>query len=692
MTIPSRSAGGRSAFYRDDEPVVQSHPLLAGATVPVFGEAGGWDLNGVVHKAPHHPPSAIRVLFHDLPGGWNLLARELAMLWLNPRHPAVLAAGVHLRAGPLSAMTVAQRVSQLRPLAAFAAEHQLPDEVSRWGDEDFKVYVAGRQRSCEPGTVCNVVHVIKALHRLRAVLTGGGLARDPWPGVSPNAVANQPIVAPLRTPAIPPQTWFPLIRNCWTYIDVFAEDILRAGAHLDALKARPVTDVGGDQRLYAWLADPATTVPMRRARSGESGGSLANLGLVAAIIGAWPSFFQAGTPAGERRRDMVAAVVATGRRHPGLLPDLAVVTRPDGSRGPWHDNFGPRQIAIEQVMLRNACFVFTAALSMMRESELRMITKDAVVDYYGSPAVRSVRQKLDPNLPIKHWWITPPVAHAIALAGQLSRHDELTFAAVSGNWTGEGFASIAAIVDFIDHINRYAHVSGLEPIPGGKVTPHMFRRTMATLTRDFPGSEIAVGMQLKHVATRALANRVTGSYMDTDPSWARHLDTAITGRRFDRLTQLFDTDTSRQTIGYGPGADRLREAFTAVRAQAEQLRATGQARRGDIRVEHDLLRRTRINIRFGKLNHCTMNDDDPVGAKCLEDAIAPPGHRGPLLDRCQPGRCANSIIGGEHLPIWTAERSSLHRLLDAGTLAPNHRHRVEDELAEVEHVLNRVTP
>ena len=392
-------------------------------------------------------------------------------------------------------------------------------------------------------------------------------------------------------------------------------------------------------------------------------------------------------PPGRRR--------TAGRRrrcHPGLLLDLAVVTRPDGTSGPWHDNLGPRQVAIERVMLRNACFVFTAALSMMRESELRAIVRDAVVDYYGSPAVRSVRQKLDPDLPVKHWWITLPVARAIELAGRLSHHDELTFAAVTDTWSGEGFASIAAIVDFIDHINRGRHISGLEAIPDGKVTPHMFRRTMAMLTRDFPGSEIAVGMQLKHVATRALANRVTGSYMDTDPSWARQLDAAITDRRFERLTDLFDADTAGQAVGYGPGADRLREAFAAVRAQAEQLRTTGQVRRGDIRVEHDLLRRTRINIRFGKLNHCTMNDDDPAGAKCLEDAIAPPGHRGPLLDRCQPSRCANSIIAGEHLPIWTAEQSSLNRLLDTGTLAPNHRRRIEAELTEVEHILNRATP
>lgn len=87
MSSPSTAAAGRSVFYRDDEPVIQSHPLLSGAVVPRFGDTARWDLNQVVHKAAHHPPSAIRVLFHDLPGGWNLLARELAMLWLNPTIP-----------------------------------------------------------------------------------------------------------------------------------------------------------------------------------------------------------------------------------------------------------------------------------------------------------------------------------------------------------------------------------------------------------------------------------------------------------------------------------------------------------------------------------------------------------------------------------------------------------------------------
>jgi hypothetical protein len=130
-------------------------------------------------------------------------------------------------------------------------------------------------------------------------------------------------------------------------------------------------------------------------------------------------------------------------------------------------------------------------------------------------------------------------------------------------------------------------------------------------------------MQLKHSAARALANRTNQGYMDHDPFWARHLDNAVAERRFERLKDLFDGDGRGEPIGYGPGADRMHEAFTAVRHKAEQLRATNQAKRGDIRVEQDLLRRTRFSIRFGTLNHCTMNENDTTGAKCLEDAIIP---------------------------------------------------------------------
>ncbi|MGW1957593.1 hypothetical protein ACWCPI_33380 [Streptomyces sp. NPDC001920] len=321
----------------------------------------------------------------------------------------------------------------------------------------------------------------------------------------------------------------------------------------------------------------------------------------------------------------------------------------------------------------------------MRDCEIREITKDALTEYFGNPAVKSVKRKLDPDLPTARWWIVAPVAQAVETAMHLSMSDTLAFAAVTPRFHGSGFTSQTAIRCFIKHVNRHRSVTGLAEIPPSKVTPNMFRRTMAMLTRDYPGSEIAVGMQLKHAATRALAIRWPQGYMDHDPSWARLLlATAIAERRFQRLRGLFDADSRGEAIGSGPGADQRRFAFAAVREKAEALRASGKAQRGDIRVEDGLLKRTHLSIRFGKLNHCTLDENNPVGAKCLEDAIVPPGHRGPLIDRCQPARCSNSIIAPEHLPIWQAEHASLTKLRSLPTLPANRKALIDQQIRDVE--------
>ncbi|WP_250570028.1 hypothetical protein [Streptomyces sp. CJ_13] len=101
------------------------------------------------------------------------------------------------------------------------------------------------------------------------------------------------------------------------------------------------------------------------------------------------------------------------------------------------------------------------------------------------------------------------------------------------------------------------------------------------------------------------------------------------------------------------------------------------------------MRRTRVSIRFGKLNHCTMDDANPTGAKCLENAVIPDGHQGPLIDRCAPSRCANSVIAPSHLPIWTAEHATLTNLLATPKLPPGRRALLTEQLREVDLILRR---
>ncbi|OAH13499.1 hypothetical protein [Streptomyces jeddahensis] len=698
MTGRQHPLAPRSSVFADDEPVLQSLPLLAGASSPTFGESTCWDFNGVLRRPASHLTGQWRLPFTDLSLGQNLLARELAMIEFNPRHPAVLTAGVHLPPTPRKVPTQRARGQVLRALAAFGATEDLPDDFGHWSVEDFHRYITQRRCITDDTAVRAHITVVKLLHQFAPVLTTG-LPADPWPGQTGAKVLGLVREAKLRTAVVEPGTWFPLIHAAWTYVDVFGPDILRARAHWKKLQTtrRHLGAAQQRRRLDAWLADPESRVPvwhpddpLRHPRATTP----VNWALLTAMLGLGntSNLFAPGTTAGRLARARVTEMVAAGRTQPGLLPALAAVERADGTRGPWRHSLHPPALWIEYTALRNAAFVLVVGLSMMRNIEVRDILKDSVVEYYGSPAVKATKHKLDPDLPVRHWWIIEPVAKAIATAAELSVDAEYAFASVQDKSPINHFDSSDAITCFVRHANNNRHVTGLPQIPEQKLAPHMFRRTMAMLTREFPGSEIAVGMQLKHVATRALANTTTQGYTEPSPAWAQHLRTAISERRFERLAELFAADGRGEPIGYGPGADRLRETFAAIRAKAAEMRATTQAQRGDLRVELDLLRRTRLSVRFGKLNHCTMDDANPVGARCLEDAIVPEGHHGPLIDRCQPSRCANSIIAPAHLPIWTAERASLTDLLATRKLPTNRRALLTEQLHEVDRVIRRNTP
>ena len=253
-------------------------------------------------------------------------------------------------------------------------------------------------------------------------------------------------------------------------------------------------------------------------------------------------------------------------------------------------------------MLRNACYIVVVALSMMRDSEIHEITRGAIVDYYGTPAIKATKGKLDPNLPIKHWWITAPVAEAVVVAEQLStRHDRLFPPLHRAHAVAPRSGQM--LDAFIAHINVTSARTGLQTIPPGNVRPHMFR-TMAMLTDQFPSSEIALGIQLKHIASRALANRSTQGYANADSSWAAHLESAIEAARFRRLEDLYQTHKAGKPIGYGPAAERMTQTFNEIHHNA-------QARGGDATVQRALLRNAGISIRFGVLNHWRDGREQP---------------------------------------------------------------------------------
>lgn len=462
------------------------------------------------------------------------------------------------------------------------------------------------------------------------------------------------------------------------------------------------------QDLLGWLADDAQTIPLTGGSATASGhiNWLAMGILVYGRDGAIPALLST-TAGAQRRRNLVWDAAYAGRTHPTPWPGtpenrldcshFTQVTRLDGSRGPWRTCLTHEELATELRVVQGACYIFATALTMMRDSEIQELQRGALTEHFGSPAVRSLKSKGEQAPADLRWWIIEPVAQALAVLEQLSWHPSHLFATVrlprqrhTTHSTGRpGIYADAHIDAFIEHVNTHREATGLALIPPGRVRPHQLRKTMSVICGQQPDGEIALGIQLKHAARRALANRTTRGYAEPDAAWATEFDNELELAAARKLVSLLADRARGRAIAAGPAATRLHEGLDAVldtvnSPQAEAL----QALFADERTVVSLLRQEFTDLRLGTLNHCLWQ---PETAACQD--VLPPEQRGqePLLGACQPARCRNSVVTETHAPIWLAEQADLTRTLGDKRLAPARRAALRERLTEVTRITTQLT-
>jgi hypothetical protein len=502
----------------------------------------------------------------------------------------------------------------------------------------------------------------------------------------------------VSTPPIPPQVYWPLVKGAWTYIDVFSDDILAARAHrlgLDAVKRQNptgrrgrITDEQLRRTIETWAADPSAVVPLLsgvgRFANGRPRGSVNWSSLDCHLFGG-ARLLTTHAKRFEPWRRIVDDMVAAGRCAIGGYGIASrEIDRPDGSTGPWHEDFDAASALHEEHLLRCACFIFGLALSAMRDGEWQEVRKGALIEHYGAPAVRSSLHKGPSNKGQDAcWWIIEPVAKAIRIAEQLTWHDEYVWASGrhgNGQRSRIGVDPYCLIDSFIREVNTNRVQTGLAEIPAGRVRPHMFRRTFAVIAAHEPGGEIALGIMLKHAARRAVSNAVTGGYYANDPAWAKEFDDEHLDAAVDHLVELSIQRRCGQPVAIGPGADRLHARLDQVLAQA------GHSARANVasdQVLRRLLATEFPDLHLGNLNHCMYQE---ATAECRR-LVRNPGISGPLIDMCMPGRCPNSIITDQHVPIWESEQLDLVETLKQRKLSPGRRVLIEQRLAQVDAVL-----
>lgn len=635
------------------------------------------------------------LLFTSFSGDWNLRARELAIALLNPVHPVLRGQLIYLRATPAHVKTIRSKLEGLKRFAAWHAD-TLPDiplrqlhqvHLDRFLTDIKAMGIRSRTRQA--------VDAVRDLHTYAAVLTGGGLRFRPWGEITTIALSGQKSSTELSTPVIPPDVWWPLLRACWQYIDVFSHDIFAAGAEWSAL------DRHNDERvkvqrpeevLARWIETPGNRVPLHRMTYGRFRKGEIHWTLLSLLVSDGHSkqlFAELDRPDVVRRRRNITDAIATGTLSTapgGLATQATAIERADGSVGPWIDGFDPATIRVQLKLLRNACYVFCAALTMMRDSELLSIKKGALTTSYGAPAVTSQLRKGRRGMQRRNWWIIEPVAQAIAVAERLSLGDDVFSSVRREHRAQDGagrFDRHSELKQFISQLNGQSADAGLEPIPAFHLAPHMFRRTMAVITAQQPDGEIALGIQLKHAARRAVANGTTSGYASETPEWAAEFEHELQEAVASRLVGAWSSHHDHEMRLAGGGAQRFRDELEKVDSVS-----SNEVKVGDERTLRTLLRDRFSTLRWGTVNHCL---GIPEQAACLKGLPAEAAAGGVMPNRCQPTTCGNSVVTEEHAPIWIAEERDLVAKLRDRKMAPHNREQLETELEDVRRITRKFT-
>ncbi|MDT0425388.1 hypothetical protein [Streptomyces evansiae] len=477
---------------------------------------------------------------------------------------------------------------------------------------------------------------------------------------------------------------------------------------------RPASRDQLDEDLKRWLADPDNRIPVRAVEDlHDKAGTPVWATLARQIWG--PRDAARSHPclkANRARSAMIRKAMEAGqivlvdstersragwRSLPMPCPQATVVTRKDGTSGPWRTEITQGELDDELRMLRAACYIFIAALSMMRDSEVQEIERNPLVTYFGSPAITSRKTKLDPARPELFWWISEPVVEAIAVAEALSWHPTHLFATLEPPRQGtrprrsdgrprkigrNGITPADEIDFFIERINTTRDRLGAEEIPAAHVRPHMFRKTMSAIAAREPDSEIAVGLQLKHAARRAMANRTSQAYGKMDPEWAKEFDQELEHAAALKLVGLLGVRRGGEAVAVGPGAARLHAGLDKV-IETMNSNPLLRAQIADERVEAALLASEFPELHLGTINHCMF---DAPQAECQDQLPEDQRGQAPLLGACEPARCRNSLVTRSHAPIWISEEEDLMEMAKDRRIAPPKRESVLIRLSDVRRV------
>jgi len=462
---------------------------------------------------------------------WRLVAKELMLALLAPRHPAVAPLPRAYRT-PLHLNSCVGRLHELVRFFDWLGRRAVTT-LADLDDQTCEAYLQFRRYRTDhdgivvgeqsPATRRVAAQIVVDLVDYHDLFTTDRVRADlrPWGGATASAVADMPSGRMgNKTPAVADGVLRPMLAAAVHLVEVLGEHAVELSHQLreadrtlavDAPDLRhgsptALDDIG---RVLTDYSSTGTPLPMLEdhdiARRLDAGWSSEDpllpvaTGVVARQAG-YTQIWKRWKPA--LREPFIAAVESVGVEK--MFARNAVhVTTADKGTAPWTLPLH-RSEAVGMVgIVRTAAIIVLAAASGMRASELmelRVGCRRPVEEPLPGLKRFRIASKIVKGQPFggtdDEWVVIEPAYRAVELAERL--HDDPREAALLFG----RFAFAVRYIWFRGWVNSAAGARlGLAPIAGGPVSLRSLRRTLALELAYRPGGVLAAKLHLKHIAT-----------------------------------------------------------------------------------------------------------------------------------------------------------------------------------------------
>lgn len=608
----------------------------------------------------------------------RLVAKELIMALLAPRHPAVASLPRAYRTA-LHLSSCIGRLNELIRLFAWLDQRAVTS-LTMIDTPTCEAYLHFRRYLTDnDGTVVGeqspavrrvAAQVIVDLVDYRDLFTADRVHADlrPWGGASASAIAE---IRSGRegntTPAVADEILQPLLTAALHLTQVLGphavelNEQLRTTATVSSFKSAglrhsaataldDIIDVLGDYTRTGtplpMLEEHAITQRLATGWSPDDPVLPVATGIIARQAG-YTQLWKRWTPL--LREPLTDAAKSVGVEKV-FARNAAEAPGADGTgRIPWTLPLHRSEAVAVIGVVRTAAIIVLAATSGMRSSELmelRVGCRRPIEE--PIPALKRFRiaSKIVKGQPLggadDEWIVIEPAYHAVDLAEQL--HDDPS----TGTLLFNRFAFTVRYSWFRNWINSPAGARlGLAPIPEGPVTLRMLRRTLSLEMAYRPGGVLASKIHLKHcvvATTEGYASRPGGAQAELLAEVNKH----ETDRNLELVLAEF-RNYQQGILPAGPGARSLSEFFARIDADLDAESAAAPKTQRNDRDILNLLSKRAQALHLGPANYCWFTD--PSRALCLKLAGTPTAKQ-PMIGMCDSNRCPQATHHPVHRPVW----------------------------------------